>query len=189
MLVHTQTCSVRARNPTQKITRSGRISLAKLPEQPGPGKRPVALGSPAHDAQSHCGLVEREPGKEPKLDELGAAGVDPGQSAKGFIQVDKIIGRPVVGHECVEIDRPPLPAATALEPFAIAGTIQQDPPHRLGRRREKVPATLPALALIRADDSQIGLMHERRRLESLTGLLVCQTPRRQPPELVVHQWQ
>src|SRR5262249_141790 len=48
------------------------LPLAQRGIEPGSGKRPVAIGGPADDAQGLGRLVEREPREETELDQFGA---------------------------------------------------------------------------------------------------------------------
>ena len=112
-----------------------------------------------------------------------------GKADEGIVEVDQVVGRRVVVDEAVEIERLAAPAAAALEPLAVTGAIEQDPPHRLGRGGEEVAATVPRLTRIRPDETQVGLVNQRRRLERLTWILVRQSPRGQASQLVVNQRQ
>ena len=106
-----------------------------------------------------------------------------------MIEIDQVVGRRVVGDEAVEIERLAAPAPAALEPLAVAGPIEQDPPHGLGRGREKMAAAVPGLARIRPDETQVGFVDKRRRLEGLPWTSMAPMPRGQASQLVVNQGQ
>ena len=75
------------------------------------------------------------------------------------------------------------------EPLLAASRLDKDPAHRFGRRGEEVSAVLPALVIRGADEPQVGLVHQRRGLERLAGLLPRQALSGQLPQLVVDQRQ
>src|SRR5579864_938486 len=181
----TQTCSVWARKPTRKIVGSGRIPRNELSEQPGTRKSPVTLGGPTDDAQGFSCLVEREPGEETELDQLGASGVDLCEASERFVKVDQIVGRCIVRNKAVEMERLAAPAPTAVRFLAVACAVEQDPPHRLGSSGEKVATTVPGLARIQPDDSRVGFMNKRCGLESLPRIPLRQSPHGEPSQLVV----
>jgi hypothetical protein len=61
-----------------------------------------------------------------------------------------------------------LASAFALQPFFIAGMIDQDPAHRLRRRREEMTATIELLV---SDQPQIGFVNQCRGVEGMAGHL------------------
>ena len=52
-----------------------------------------------------------------------------------------------------------------------AGGLDEDAAHRLGRRGEEMAVALPPPVVRRADQPQVGLVHQGRRVERLAGLL------------------
>ena len=50
-------------------------------------------------------------------------------------------------------------------------------------------AAVPMLRLLDVDEPEIGLMHQRRRLQRLTGFLLSQLGGGQLPQLLIHQRQ
>ena len=79
----------------------------------------------------------------------------------------------------------PAPPLAALAP----GRVDQNPPHRLGRGSEEVSPTVPALGAFCVYQPQVGFVHQRRRLQRLTGLLLGQLLRCQLAQLVINEWQ
>src|SRR5262249_60066968 len=91
----------------------------------------------------------------------------------------------------VGMEPPPLVSA-AMDLAALpAGALDQDPTHGRGRRREEM--TTPAPALRRgtptADELQIRLVNQGRRLERLAGRLPGQPSEGELAEFVVDGWQ
>ncbi len=68
-----------------------------------------------------------------------------------------------------------------------ASVLDEDAAHRFGRCCEKMSAVLPALVVLRADQSQVGLVNQGRRLERLTRVLPGQLLHRQLAQLPVDQ--
>jgi hypothetical protein len=79
--------------------------------------------------------------------------------------------------------------ATVPDTFLPAGLLHQDPPHRLCRRREEVPPAIPVLGFLHVHEPDVCLMHERRGLQSLAGLLLGHHLGRQLAQLIVDQRQ
>src|SRR5271157_926020 len=141
-------------------------------EEPGSSEGPVAVGAPPADPERESGLAQGQPGEQAKLDQLGGTSVNLREPGECLVEVDQIIGRRIVGEQAVEIERRAAPAPAALEPLSVAGTIKHDSPHGLRRGGEEVAATVPGLARIRPDDTEVGLVNQRRGLECLPRTLL-----------------
>jgi hypothetical protein len=70
-----------------------------------------------------------------------------------------------------------------------AGLFDEDAAHRLGGRGKEMSAAIPRLFGIGADQTKIGFVDQRRRLERLPWLLVRQPVSGELPQLVVNQGQ
>jgi hypothetical protein len=81
---------------------------------------------------------------------------------------------------------PPSPP-TMFQAFFAAGAIEEDAAHRLGRRREEVPATVPSLLVPAANQPQVRLVDQGRRVQRLPGRLVGHLPRCEPAQFVVNE--
>ena len=64
--------------------------------------------------------------------------------------------------------------------------VDEDPPHQAGGHREEMGAVLP-LDTGEVDEPKVGLVHERRRLESMTPALPTHRPPGEPAKLAVNQ--
>ena len=73
-----------------------------------------------------------------------------------------------------------------LRKLAAAGLLDEDAPDRLGRRREEMALSLESLV---ADKPEERLVHQRRRVERLPGLLAGESRRRELAQLVVDHGQ
>ena len=91
------------------------------------------------------------------------------------------------GGEEVAVQVDPVGVPAALQAAPPAGALDQDPAHRLGRRREEVTPPRPALCLVPADQPHVGLVDQGRRLEGVPGLLAIQAGGGQLPQLVVDE--
>src|SRR6266436_1759892 len=67
--------------------------------------------------------------------------------------------------------------------------LDENPPHRLRRRCEKMSTAIPDLPFILSRESQIGFMDQSRRLQRLPRLLSSQAPAGQSSQFVVYQRQ
>ena len=81
------------------------------------------------------------------------------------------LGGDVFSRKIVLVQRHPLPAGPAAQRSMVTGLIDQNPPHRLGGRREEVPATVPFLCRVDVDQPQIGFMHEGGGLQCVIEAL------------------
>jgi hypothetical protein len=71
----------------------------------------------------------------------------------------------------LQLQGPPDEAAAAFEPLAVAGPVDEDAAHGLGRGGEEVPPAVPARGVARAYEAQVGLVDQGRGLEGLPGRL------------------
>jgi hypothetical protein len=74
--------------------------------------------------------------------------------------------------------------STALPCARASRVVDEDPPHLDGRHREEVGRTVPSHA-IRAAETDVGLVHEGRRLERVSAVLVPEVRVREPTEVLV----
>ena len=129
------------------------------------------------------GLFEREPAEEPKLRNLRVARVECRQPRERRVEIQEIdIARmaPHVGF--IEIE--PVPSSRPLLHLPGAGVIDQDAAHQLGRHREEVRTVLPHGAPL-IDETEIGLVHEGRRLQRVVRALAPKAQGGAPPQLAV----
>ena len=76
-------------------------------------------------------------------------------------------------------------AATLVGPLST-GVVDEDLAHQPGRHRKEVRAALQRHA-IHIHESQEDLVHERRRLEDVSGRFPPEMTARHPSQLVIHQ--
>ncbi len=69
----------------------------------------------------------------------------------------------------------------------LAGVIQQDAPHLRRRDRKKVPPAIHRRTLIR--ESNVGFVHQRRRLHRMLAALPPEVRSRQPVQFIVDERQ
>ena len=129
-----------------------------------------------------------QPGEDAKLNELGLDRVFLGELLQGLVEGQQVVVGLGRGRLAPCRGRPGAVAA-ALQPVTAAGVLDQDSTHGLGRRGEEMTAAVPGPIGIDADQTQVGLVDERRRLQGLAGRLARQPLRGQPPQLVVDQRQ
>jgi hypothetical protein len=79
--------------------------------------------------------------------------------------------------------------SAALEGIPSAGLLDEDSPHRFGRRCEEMPATVKLLGMRRAHQPKVSFVHQRSGLERVPRLLLRQSLRRKPAQLFIDQGQ
>src|SRR5262249_56218261 len=106
--------------PAQVFSESGVrrfLPLAQRGIEPGSGKRPVAVGGTADDAQSLGRLVEREPREETELDQLGTGGIYLCPLVQGGVKIKQLVRRFSGGEgDLFAAQPPPAPAPLAPAP-------------------------------------------------------------------------
>ena len=166
------------------------LTLFNLAAQPGSGERPQGIGLPSRYAEDLRGLGNRQPGKVAELHELGGLGIMLNQPLEGLVQSKQIFRD---RRDSDFRQRPVLTNTTAamFDSAAAAGLLDKDSPHGFGRSAKKMAAAPPLrrLAIVRANQPQIGFVYQRRRLQSLAWLLVGKSRRGEFTKLIVDQWQ
>jgi hypothetical protein len=69
------------------------------------------------------------------------------------------------------------------------GALYKEASHRFGGCGEEVAAAVPLLRVIHIHQPQVRLVHQRRRLQRLPGLLVHQPLRCQLPQFLINERQ
>jgi hypothetical protein len=82
----------------------------------------------------------------------------------------------------VEVDS--IPPATSLQPAAVPGVVDQNPPHRLGRGCKEMPSSLELLV---PDQPKVRLMHQGGGVEGVPRILRSHTRGRELPQLLVDE--
>ena len=117
---------------------------------------------------------------------LAATGSSINQPVEGLVESEEVVVRVRCGLvDKVDSTQPTAPLLTGLAPCRL----DQDTPHRLSRRGEEVTAAVPELRLLDVHEPQVGFMNQCRRLERMTGRLLCQPLDGQSTEFVVDQRQ
>jgi hypothetical protein len=93
------------------------------------------------------------------------------QLFEGLIESEQLFG----GHarwQVAKLDVRAFQFATMFGALFSPGILNEDSPHRLGGGGKEVAAAVPVLCLIHIDQTQVGIMHEGRGLESLPGFFL-----------------
>jgi hypothetical protein len=166
---------------------SGKI-IAESGVEPCPRVGPSAVRGCARHPQYLGDLFDGLSSEEMELNHLRRLGV----------LFRQAVERPVEGEDFFRErrDRQILvfqvnaPAATSvLVAVFSSGVLDQDAAHGFRRRREEMPAAVPVRFLSGPDQSEIGFMNQRRRLQGLARPLVGQPLGSQPTKFVVDEWQ
>ena len=107
------------------------------------------------------------------------------QSIERFVEGQQVL-RPFGRGRRGLIEIQTIPISAAAQRRVPPGALDQDPPHRLGRRGEEVATAVPA-GILGTDQPQVSLMHQGRRLERLPGRFPGEPLGGQPAELAVNQ--
>ncbi len=117
------------------------------------------------------GFLDRQASEVAKLDDFGSLGLIGGKLVECIIdRQHDIVG--VVGDKKLGVEIDAIASATMAPSLFSSRPLDEHPTHRLGRRRKEVPAAVPVLRLFDIDQPQIRIMHKRRSLKRLPGLLV-----------------
>ena len=134
-----------------------------------------------------CGsFVRRQAGEESKLNQFRSGRVSAGQLVQRVAQVNHVhiwFGRDYRGL----VQLLPAGPAAPLGGLSPAGAFDEDAAHGLGGRREEVAAVIPPRGVGRANQPQVRLVDEGRRLEGLPRLLRCQLIGSEFPQFVVDE--
>ena len=131
----------------------------------------MSLGRGQGDAERGGSFGHRQAGEESQFHHSALIGLVGCQFGQSLVQREQIQRRRLETRTGgIEID--PLPLAAVFKPALVPGLLDQDSPHRFGGGGEEMAAAVPVLAsiVITADQPQICLMHQRRRLQRLAGL-------------------
>jgi len=151
--------------------------------KPGPGVLPVPIGDRSREPQGHARFFDGEPAEEVEVSDLGRHGIFGLESIEQVVEGKHKIE--VLGDRGNLIEEfEPDSAAGSLEPIAIAGVVDQDPPHGLGSGGEEVSA---AVELLVADQPQVRLVDECGGVEGVIGGFGGHAGGGEPPQLVVHE--
>ena len=147
-----------------RCRRSGSVTPLsfELAKQPEFRQSPVAFDGVGRHLEHFRRLLHAQATEEPQFDGSALPSVDLRQCLQCAVERHDVQCR-VRRHDELFVQRHPLCAAAAFVVSAIAGVIDEDPPHQARRDAEKVRAVLPADAPgIR--QSQECLVHQRRGL-------------------------
>ncbi len=132
--------------------RLGRTPSAGRPcAGPGRGPRRFALSQAREIAELH---------------EARADGIIALELLQSHVEREQVDVGTLVG-DLAEIDLQPMAAAPAFEAALVAGPVEDDPAHGLGRGGEEVPATVPMLNLLGIHEANVRLMDWRVGVENL----------------------
>jgi hypothetical protein len=73
-----------------------------------------------------------------------------------------------------------IPVAPGLLTMFVTRNLDQNPPHRFRCGGKEMATRIPVLSLLDIHEPDVGVMDQRRRLQRLARLLVCELRSRQP---------
>ena len=158
---------------------------------PAPGR---AMHAPAPSVASRWrgrahrlgGFFDREPAEEAELDDARLVGVERRQALERGVERHEIEASVRRRLPAALVERDARLAAAAFERVPRAGPLDQDLTHRVRGNRAEVRPVLPAIGTI-LQKTKVGFVHERGRLQRLSGTFPTQVVRRQTPQLAIDE--
>jgi hypothetical protein len=127
-------------------------------------------------------LIDAQPTEEAQLNDAALPSVLAGQPQEGIIESQDI--KIEAHHYCRLEGQSFLSRATLASPPA-ARVIDEDAAHHLGSQGEEVGTTLQITPTL-THKAQVGLVHQRCRLQGVIGPLVSQMAGRQATQFRIH---
>ena len=163
-----------------------RESAGHFLAQPGARRLPVALHGLRRHTEVVADLPHREAAEEVHLDDHGGARLHRAQARQRAVELQHLF-RGAFGQERLHLlerngDSPP----PRFWRRRGAGVVHEHAPHRVRGDGEEVAAGCRVDVRL-AEQAQVGLVHQRRRVEGMGGALAAQALPREPAELVVEQ--
>ncbi len=152
--------------------------------KPGSGIGPLLAGGVNRDFKSLCDGVVVSSGEMTKFHHAGREWVLGGQSGQGVVERKQPIILVRLG-DFAEFDA--FESAAVLLTTPATGGIDKDAPHCLGGRAEEVSTILPAGVVARADQAEIGFVHEGGGLKCLIARFVRHSRSRKLSQFVVDE--
>ena len=134
--------------------------------QPKPRRRPFAFAVAARNLNHFCCLFDGKPTEKTQLDNLALAGIKCGKllhASSRAIRSRSVVFA-IVRRLRGVIKRESNSIASAFRRRRFPGIVNQNLPHHLRGHRKEVGAIAQAHRIV-ANQSQIGLVHQRGRLQ------------------------
>lgn len=169
---------------------SGRefTSPFQLGVKPRTSISPIAISCCRRNPKRLGRLGDRKPGEVSQLDQTSLEWVDLFEPLQHFVDNQNIERR--FGSDDLDMFQflPLEAAALSLTQFSTR-LVDEYSPHRFGSGRKEMSAAIPSCGVLGIDESQVGLVDEGCRLQSLPRALLSQPMNRQPPKFVINQRQ
>src|SRR5687767_12394966 len=170
---------------------SARRSFASLSfefaRQPGLGDGPVPFDGGGGDVHGRGRFLDGGAAEEPELDEARLFGIEVRELGQCRVEIEQVDRWLAAGDESL-VEGDTVARAAALGGAARAGALDQNLTHRVRGDGAEVGAVLPPARAV-LHQPQVGLVHERRRLQRLPRFLAADVTRREPAQLLVDEWQ
>ena len=123
--------------------------------------------------------------KEPKLDHPSLALVHVSQRPERIVERDEVLAT-LIRHGQRVIERHANGPAAALLIALRSRDVDEDTPHQPRGHRQEVSPVLP-VDVLKIDQSEVRLVHERRRVQAVPGTFASHAASGDAPQLVVHE--
>src|SRR5437764_10244057 len=160
------------------------VSSSDLPIQPRLCCLPLPIDCPRRHAHYLGCFFHRQPAEETQLDHPAFFCVD------SFEPIERLVEREQVhitlrrgSYPLFKCD--PISAATTLCGTPTTRMANENSPHHLRCNPQKLRTVLP-LHLMLTNEAKINLIHQRSRLQGVTGALATESPHRLAMQLIVN---
>lgn len=165
--------------------RKGWLAGSQSPVEPGFRHSPFAFDRGCRDPQRFGRLGDVKPGEVSEFHDVALPGVDGGEGFERLIEGKHVHARRLSGVRDV-LQTHHGGAAAAFTGMLPARVVNEDLAHQLRRHRKKVCPVLQRQP-VHIYESQVDLVHERRRLEGMPGKFALEMTARHAAQLVVHE--
>ncbi len=166
------------------ISINRRGAAFELPADPDSSKPHAPVDGGRRHPQRFGDLQVAQSAEVVKLDHPAESLVSLPEALQSFVHGDQVVSRLGDGGGVMQRDPD---APLSFLGLTRPSVIHEHPPHQPRRHAEKMGPIPPRQ--IETDHPSEGLVHDCRRLESVSSPLASHLDAREPPELVVHQGQ
>jgi hypothetical protein len=162
-----------------------RSVAAHFAAQPDFGELPVAHDRFRRHFDDGSRFLDRQSAEEAELDDAAFAIVDFRQRVQRLVERDELFAWRVADDQLlVELDA--FRESASFLRVSRARVVDEDPPHDAGAHGKKMRAVVPC-HILGVDQSKVGLVHERGRLQAVATVFARGMSPRNLMKLVVNE--
>lgn len=157
-------------------------------KKPSAGVGPVAFGGGEGDPEQFRACFQRAADEVAELDQFGLGRLLGREASQGLVKGKKVF-RGGIGSWTDLVQVHALSVAAMLAASPTANSVNENTPHRLGRRSEEMPAPVPGLTRMTADQPQVGLVNQGSGIEGLPCSFAGNLLGGESAQFVIDKWQ